>query len=410
MGVLKKQLAKIEKKFNESKPGQVDDKTLLVPTGMDVIDYACGSVNETDEGDYVENGIPMGKIIMYVGQSQSGKTTKAIQDAHKIAVDSGLNGDIIIADFERSLSKVKQRVMNITGCDEETFDDTYTIFRNDDLTTESLKEIICNIAEEKEAMGKTAMTQWYNSNGEEITIFTPTIVIIDSIPTMRCKELLEKSTLDSNMAGATIAKANSGFVKSILHLLERYNITIMGVGHITVKVNINPYDVKPPLVPGLKSDENIPGGNSFIYYASYIFKLWSGETVKADKGLYVAGRIVNCSILKTRSGFNNKRLRLVFTEKKAFSNVLTNFMTLKDANYLKGGGRAGFNIPALPEVKFTQKEFVRTYYTNEEFREAWDNSVSDYLTELTIGDKSGELYTESAAHGRKALAEDDFEE
>jgi hypothetical protein len=178
------------------------------------------------------------------------------------------------------------------------------------------------------------------------------------------------------MAAASIAKTNSGFINSIQHLLEAYNITVLAIGHITTKITINPYAEKKVQLPGLGDDEHIPGGNKFVFNSSYVFKLKAGKEFKDDKDLGIKGRIVNVKILKSRYGYNSTVLPLFFHSVRGFSNVLTNYYHAKENDMFTGGGRGGFSLKSLPSVKFAQKDFYRTYRDNEEFQEAFDAMIS----------------------------------
>lgn len=227
MGLLNKEFKVKAAKAKKDSPGAVSD-TLFVPTGFDILDHYSGTVINTDNGEEAFNlGLPMGKIIMYVGHSQSGKTTKAIQDAWHMVKD--LNGDVVICDFERSSNDLESRVMNITGCTNEEFDDTFTLFKQKDLTAEFLKKFLFEIAEQKASMGKSCFVDWYDIKFNETKIYPPTVVIIDSVASMRSKELLENPDMDTNMTAASIAKSNSAFLTSIEHLLEEYNITLLAI-------------------------------------------------------------------------------------------------------------------------------------------------------------------------------------
>lgn len=400
MGLLNSDIKTKSAKSKKLSPGSVSD-TLFVPTGFDILDYYSGTVVKTDEGEEFMNvGLPMGKIIMYVGHSQSGKTTKAIQDAWHMVKD--LNGDVIICDFERSSNDLEGRVMNITGCSEEEFAETFTLFKQRDLTAEFLKKFLFEIAAKKEELGKACYVDWYDIRGNEMKIYPPTVVIIDSVASMRSKELMENADMDTNMTAAAIAKSNSSFLTSIDHLLEEYNITLLAINHITTKITINPYAAKKIQLPGLADDENLPGGNKFIFLASYIFRFTSGKSLKADKDLMIEGREVRTEILKSRSGFNVKNIPIVYTARQGFNNILTNYVYAKENGIFKSGGKSGFSLTTLPDIKFTQKDFALTYNDNEDFREEFDRLVTDKYAAI--------LKTKNSTIFEKVSSTDEIEE
>lgn len=55
-------------------------------------------------------------------------------------------------------------------------------------------------------------------------------------------------------------------------------------------------------------------------------------------------------------------------------NTETNYNTLKDNKLIGGAGR-GFFLTELPDTKFTQKNFVEKYNSDEQFRSVFDNQV-----------------------------------
>lgn len=211
----------------KQKAGGVSE-TLFVPVGVNLLDYHCGTQCTSKDGDsFYNTGIPMGKIHMFVGHSQSGKTTLALQFAN--AMVEGLNGDVILADFERSSTDPRSRIKNICRINDEDFENRFTIFNQPDMTAEFLKKFIFDIAESKKNLASADLVDWYDLEGQEIKIYPPTVIIIDSVAAMRSKELLENQDLDNNMVAAQIAKSNGAFLTSVEHLLEAYNITIFGI-------------------------------------------------------------------------------------------------------------------------------------------------------------------------------------
>jgi RecA/RadA recombinase len=406
MGILNKQIkgtkADIIKK---QAPGSVSE-TMFVATGIDLIDYNCGTVatNLADNEEFYNIGLPMGKIHMAVGHSQSGKTTILIQAAWNMA--HPMNGDVILADFERSSTDPRSRVKNLTGCTDEEYDNTFTVFNQEDMTVEFLKKQLFEIAEHKRNLPPSELLDWYTLEGKPCKIYPPTILIIDSVAAMRNKELLEKADMDSNMVAATIAKGNSAFLMGVEHLLEAYNITIMAIGHITTKITINPYAEKKIQLPGLGEDENISGGNKFVYMASFVFKLKAGKEYKDDKDLGIQGRLVYCNFLKTRSGYNKLSAPLFYHGKLGFHNALTNYYHIKDTlGVLKKQGQKFYIAPA-PEHTFAQKDFLTLYNGDGDFQESWNTYIAEKMGTI-LEAKNGASTAEAV--DRNSLTEE-FEE
>ena len=140
MGLLNSDIKEKENKVKKAGLGSVQD-SIYVPTGMDYLDYMSGAIEEVGTAkEFLNVGIPQGKIILYVGHSQSGKSTKAYQDSYALVKD--LNGDVVIFDFERSTQNLEKRVMDVTGCSVKEFNNTFSVFKQEDLTIEYVKEFI----------------------------------------------------------------------------------------------------------------------------------------------------------------------------------------------------------------------------------------------------------------------------
>lgn len=377
MGILSKSLEEKHKKLQIIPKGSVSN-AMSVETGFPMIDYLTATIVETLTGDILLNlGIPFGKLIQFIGNSQSGKSTLAYQVG--IAMVKDYNGDLIIADFERSGDNLKARLKQICGLTSEQVDDLVTIYKHEGMSTEFFKQLVFDIVELKKKLSVKDMLDWKNTNGEDIKIYPPTVIVLDSVPSMKPDEVLTDATLDNNMIPGKIAAANSAILKTIVNLLETYNITILAINHITTKIVTNKYAGRVVQLPGLSDTENLPGGNCWSYIPTYIFKLTSGAELKADK-TYTNGRMTDFRIIKSRSGFNNTRMKFVLDSRVGFSNPYTMMEFAKEQGLLEGGGRGGFSVEGS-DVKFTLKKFLHHYNGDDTFREAFHDVVENHLLE-----------------------------
>ena len=100
MSILKKALSEKHAKLRVIPLGSVEE-AMSVPTGFPYIDYNTGTICEDENGDeFLNIGLPMGKIMLFAGNSQGGKTTLAQQIADAMA--KNLGGDVVNLDYERS--------------------------------------------------------------------------------------------------------------------------------------------------------------------------------------------------------------------------------------------------------------------------------------------------------------------
>jgi hypothetical protein len=300
--------------------------------------------------------------------------------------------------------------MEVTGCSEEEFNENVSLFKQESLTLEFIKELIFDIVDSKKELGKKGFVDWFDSKERPIKIYAPTVIILDSISATRTKELLNCRDLDNNMTAAKIAKGNSEFLSSILHLLETYNITLLCIGHITQKIIIDPYAPIKLQLPGLEKTDNIKGGNAFCYYASYAYQFSTGAELNPEKDLGIRGRITNVKILKSRSGYNEKKLPVAYTGKEGFNDLVTNYFLLKDAGKIKTNGKAGINLSNYPEFKVAQKKFIETYLTNVLFKDKFDELVYDYMLDILETKENGFTSSTSNVSAVSEDIEEEFEE
>ena len=257
MGILSKSLEEKHKKLQVIPKGSVSN-AMSVETGFPMIDYLTATIVETMSGDVLLNlGIPFGKLLQFIGNSQSGKSTLAYQVG--VAMVKPYNGDLIIADFERSGDNLKARLKQICGLTNEEVEDILTVYKHEGMSTEFFKQLVFDIVELKKKLTVKDMLDWKNTNGEDIKIYPPTVIVLDSVPSMKPDEVLTDASLDNNMIAGKIAAANSAILKTIVNLLETYNITIIAINHITTKIVTNKYAGRVVQLPGLSDTENLPG-------------------------------------------------------------------------------------------------------------------------------------------------------
>lgn len=391
------------------------EKALPCPTHLALLNSYLTTIGKDKEGnEFACSGIAMGKIALFFGPSQSGKTTMAIQVANAMAenIDAEVERqvtDIVILDFERSSQNISARVKSITGIDDETFDSRFTVIKGEFMTTEWLKKFIFDIVAAKKELKAADMIPWLDEKGEEIKIYPPTILIVDSIPSIRPQEVLDNPDLDNNMVGGALAKANSGLLVSIISLLESYNITILAINHTTKKIKTNMYVKEDGIFPGLPDDVNLPGGNKWGFYASYGFWLRPGAEMKEDADFYVAGRNVEVRILKSRSSSNTYRLKFALTAKQGFNDAITNYNYLKDNKYFAAASSRSSTLPGLEKYKLTARKFVELYYSDSEFQKAWDERVEEIYDQEVEQRNNPSLVAKSASVAKSKVTEE-FEE
>jgi hypothetical protein len=368
MGLLKKAFGEA---IDKGKLGKRIDYIPFYKTGIDIFDYING-VRKAD--GTVEVGIQGGKIMMDVGNSGTGKTSKIIQQACFIA-DQYEEADVWHYDYERSTSK--ERVMALTGWSSEHYEEKYQIFQ-ENISVETLfracKEIERIKMENKEAI--QIDTGKKDGSGKPIYILPPTIMIVDSVALLAPEDVEDDDELKGSMGATAIAKANTNVFKRIMSPMQNANIILMLVNHLTQKIDINPMARTKAQINYLKQDESIPGGKAVSYLTNTLTKLETGSKIEPDKEFGIKGFYLSGILVKSRSTEAGVSFKMVFEQKKGINNLLTNFVNLKDLGRITGAGRS-FKLDTCPDVKFSLKEFQDKYYESKELRKAFDAAVRE---------------------------------
>ena len=371
-------------------------------TGIDLLDYSNGKLVKTKaKNNYYSLGIDDGTYVLIVGASGSGKTTFAIQTAYNI-VRGYEEGMIIHYDIENATDLT--RVNKLTGASISELEGKYVLVKPK-IYIEDIYASIIRLADQKREHYEEIKveTPYLDENDNKISIYPPTVVIIDSIAMMKPKPV--KTENDEEMSGqmsATMAaKKNTDFIKSILQVLKETNIILIGVNHINEKVNTS-FLPTPALINYLQQDETLPGGKAMFQFANNLFKLQCSTKLKEDEGYGFHGFKSKLTIIKSRSAPAGKTIELVYEPNTGFNNVLSNWEKFKALKLVGGGGRA-YYLTNLPDVKVTQKTIIETYENNKEFRMAFKKLIKENYTDLIYTDDDEE--TPSEAKPKKAKKE-----
>lgn len=333
------------------------------PTGFLNMDFANGYIQEINGIKRFELGLSDGSMNMVISDSGVGKTTISTQIASNI-IKPFKTSCIFYEQAEASGTNI-QRLKNLTGMDDETFEKRF-IVRDAGITTESIYARARMIHDIKTGSPSEYMydTGMINHKGKPVFKFEPTIMLVDSVKLVLPAKIADAEETN-NMVGATTAKANSEYYSKMLPLCKMANIIVIFINHITVDVNTG-YLPKKSELPYLRQGEHIAGGKSLTYIQNNIFRLDIKSKLKIDEGLGINGSTVNLDVVKSRSNTSNKaKCVLVFDQATGYDNDLSLFMMLKDRKLLEGSG-AFLKLPGY-DKKFSQKKFKEELYSDPEF-------------------------------------------
>lgn len=230
------------------------------PTGFLPFDYLNGYKVKVVDGEenivdeYPATGITGGTFITVIGKSGVAKTTFVIQTAYNIVKDFADDAFVMIYDLEQALNYT--RIKNITKASQKELDNKI-VLRQEKNYIEDIFDSIVSIANMKEANKKEFQ---YNTGivdefGKPIVAYVPTVVVIDSIPTLASKETDEE--MKGGTDAARMAKVIKQFYSKLMPIIKTYNITVFTINHINAKLEINAFTKTQPQVMYLKQDESL---------------------------------------------------------------------------------------------------------------------------------------------------------
>lgn len=330
-------------------------------TGFLPIDFLNGFILNINDKKYYQVGIIDGSINAVIARSGAGKSTICLQWAANIV--RPFNTSCVFMDNAEG-GMLLSRAMQLANMNKDEFQKRF-ILRDAGITTESVYDRVKMIHDIKvdnpnEYIYDTGITDEY---GKPILKFEPTVYILDSLKTILPKKLAEDE--GTNMNGATTARINSDIFLRLVPMCREANIIMLVINHITKK-GIGSFLPQKSDLAYLKQDESLPGGKTTsTYLQNNIFRLDEKTKLKNSEAFGIDGAIVNVDIVKSRTNKAGKGCMLTFDQNNGYDPDLSLFMFLKENGILEGAG-AYLRLPNS-NIKFSQKSFKETLYTNQQF-------------------------------------------
>ena len=361
-------------------------------TGFLNIDFLNGTILNIEDKRYFQVGIVDGSINAVIARSGAGKSTICVQWASNI-VRQFKTSSVFMDNAESGF--LLNRAMQISRFSKEEFKKRF-ILRDAGITTESIYERVRLIHDIKvDNPDKfTYDTGIKDEYGKPIIKFEPTVYILDSLKVIVPKKLSEDE--GSNMNGAITAKTNSDVFLRLVPLCKEANIIMLIINHITQNGVGSFMPVKSDLAY-LKQNESLPGGRTATYLQNNVFRLDERSKLKETETFGIDGAVVSVDIVKSRTNKAGKSATLVFDQNNGYDSDLSLFMYLKENDLLEGAG-AYLRLPNS-EIKFSQKQFKQTLYTNPEFYKQFVDTCFKALTEDIIARENKKMLEEQYASG-----------
>ena len=329
---------------------------------------------------YYQVGIVDGSMNTILGRSGSGKSTFTYQIAGNI-IRPFPNGTIYADELESGMQD--SRKSQLTKFYGEEYKKR-VICRNTGITSENFYENMKLIRDLKVANKEKFEynTGYLDYKGDPIYKLEPTCYILDSWALLRPASLTQEEKISGQMSVTSSVKLNTEIIRRIIPMLKEANINLFIINHILKDVKINPYDRTPAQVQYLDEGERTPGGDTVMYLANNLIKLFDSSSSKDMQALDIdGGSIVACKFLKSRTNKAGKTTYLVYNQEDGYDPELSLYINLKKDKLIEAKG-AWMQMVGHPEFKFQQKNFKNKLREDEAFRNTFMQFAMDYLAKM----------------------------
>jgi hypothetical protein len=361
--------------------GEMENSPLIIPatpTGFNVYDIYSGYLVRNVHNYPVLNGGIFPRLCNIIGESATGKSSKAIKDV-SCAIDriwkkygSGYS-EMYFLDPEEHTSF--ERILTLSNWSPAEFANKCN-FRQKAVSLVDLANLILRIYDTKmkyknEFLLPSGLKDLY---GKELLFLAPTFIILDSVAAVnpngldnliehdKMGNIKELDSLGSNMEGAQDVRAWTIFVRKIKPFLDEGNINLTCINHKIKDMNIDPYAKRVRYLPFLDIGEKIKGGQEFIYQSYQIFYILGGKKIDEKDPIYgpnINGLLVNTYFPKNKANVEGAHFPMVFDINTGYHPELSDFEYLFQSRYgIQGSTKFCFDV--LPEIQFTRKNLLDT--------------------------------------------------
>lgn len=371
-----------------------DVTSISYKTGVPILDYYLGyTVNVYNEDNeivdtYPSIGIAGGSYITVIGKSSTAKTSTIISLAANIIrpFDSGL---IMHFDLEQAMSY--SRVQAMTKFTMTEMRDKY-LLKNEYASINDIKAMVMKVYFEKTQNPDKYKynTGRKNEFGEDIIAYVPTVVIIDSIPSLSSavnegdkKDVAKLEEVSSQTEKMRLTAEIGRFYTELLPYIKKANIIVFSVNHI--KVNPGMGIVKSPAeLLYLKQDEALPGGKAPQYLAHILWKhvaIGSEKYTKEDNGFDGFG--IRIEIIKCRSNQAGQSFTIVYDKVHGIDSLRTSLAFAKEYGLITGD-KNHTRFLTDPDMKFSMLT-VHEYFDEHRdmYKVLYDNIIPVLETKLS---------------------------
>ena len=382
---------------NNQKDHAFDNDSVIISykTGFPSVDYFLGyKVNVHNENDeivdqYNSIGISSGCYVTLIGKPSTGKTTIAIQIASNI-VRPFESGSVIHYDLEKAMNFT--RIQNLSRFSMRDIEDGKYILKKGITSIQDIKSAVMKIYFEKTKNPEKYLydTGKKDEFGNEIKIYQPTCVIIDSIPMLSSKmsendkkDIQKLEDISSQTDRMRLTAEIGRFYSELQQYISEANIIVFSINQI--KTNPGMGIVKSPSeILYLNQDEALPGGKAPQFLANYLFKFVAigGEKYKEeDDGFDGFG--LKMLIVKSRSNQAGQIVHLVYDKNRGVDSLRTSVEYAKELGCLNGN-KNGYYFDDDKENKFTKFNMHEDFKNNRKlYKILYSHIIPELETHLS---------------------------
>lgn len=382
---------------NNQKDHAFDNDSVIISykTGFPSIDYFLGyKVNVHNEKDeivdqYNSVGISSGCYVTLIGKPSTGKTTIAIQIASNI-VRPFESGSVIHYDLEKAMNFT--RIQNLSRFSMRDIEEGKYILKKGITSIQDIKSAVMKIYFEKTKNPEkyTYDTGKKDEFGNEIKIYQPTCVIIDSIPMLSSKmsendkkDIQKLEDISSQTDRMRLTAEIGRFYSELQQYINEANIIVFSINQI--KTNPGMGIVKSPSeILYLNQDEALPGGKAPQFLANYLFKFVAigGEKYKEEEDGF-DGFGLKMLIVKSRSNQAGQIVHLVYDKNRGVDSLRTSVEYAKDLGFLNGN-KNGYYFDDDKENKFTKFNMHEDFKNNRQlYKILYSHIIPELETHLS---------------------------
>lgn len=381
MSLLLKEINQVNEVFRKAGSFNSDIGMFSGFTALDVVASNIAYLPDTELE--ILNGGMFNNPYNEIGMSSVGKTTLWMQ-VISACMDNwykwyGPVAECIFYNVENHTSP--QRWMDVTGYSPEQMRERVR-FVSKHYTIIEIYNEIKTLARQKISMKKELEidTGVYSIDGGTVKVLPTTYVLIDSIAELRSRSesefdkdgnIKDTGTIagTTNMEAMQLAKDNTIFISEVKKLCEEAKICVVMINHLVEVPVLDRYNPPKPILPSMKYNQKLKGGNELIYQSFGVNMLSIRERLFNDKskiyGNSVHGIIAIMEWLKNKNGLEGIKYPMVFDSATGYKPELSDFeMLYTEGSYGISGSPLNYHLDILPEITFTRKTLLDKCHEN----------------------------------------------